>query len=180
MAVTLLTFSTPLTAGNTVYSARACGRQRGDGTWEGWIEFVPTDGGPVLASARETTQPNLVDLEYWATGVTPIYLEGSLERTLPRPTPSSPAPPPPPAHPGPATTASGARAAAILDPFSVYAKGEELLRRQLRALSRRHLIGIIETYRLAGRDEHDIDALSDAELIALIVTAVRLGRTAAS
>ena len=31
---------------------------------------------------RETTQPNLRALEYWATGLTPAYLEGALDRAL--------------------------------------------------------------------------------------------------
>src|SRR6266511_1499914 len=57
MAQTLLTFSIRLISGKTVYRARACGRERADGTWEGWIEFVPEAGGSVLASERETTQP---------------------------------------------------------------------------------------------------------------------------
>jgi hypothetical protein len=173
MAQTLLTFSIRLISGNTVYRARACGRERADGTWEGWIEFVPEDGGSVLASERETTQPNLVDLEYWATGLTPVYLEGALERTLTRrPQPQAGADEPP-AYAAPAS-ASLEAPAAILDPFSVYAKGEGLLRRQLRALGRRHLMGIIRTYRLAGDAELDLDVLGEPELIALIVSAVRL------
>jgi hypothetical protein len=35
---------------------------------------------------RLATQPNLTDLEYWATGSTAVYLEGALERTLAGPT----------------------------------------------------------------------------------------------
>src|SRR5262245_58882209 len=65
-----------------IFTAQACGREREGGLWEGWLEFVPHDGSAVLRSQRETTQPNLVDLEYWATGLTPIYLQGALERTL--------------------------------------------------------------------------------------------------
>jgi hypothetical protein len=53
-----------------------------DGLWEGWIEFIPTDGGAPLRSRRETTQPNRDDAVYWATGLTPVYLEGALERAL--------------------------------------------------------------------------------------------------
>ena len=40
--------------------------------------------GETLRSFRETTQPNLTDLRYWATGLTPVYLEGALERILPK------------------------------------------------------------------------------------------------
>jgi hypothetical protein len=50
--------------------------------WEGWIEFEPSDGGAAIRTPRETTQPNLKDLEYWATGLTEAYLEGALVRAL--------------------------------------------------------------------------------------------------
>ena len=101
MALTLLAFQSLLVNEDRVYRARSCGRERDDGTWEGWIEFVPEDGGPVLASARETTQPNLTDLQYWATGLTPVYLEGALERALTRTPRPAPGPPDPPAYDGP-------------------------------------------------------------------------------
>jgi hypothetical protein len=67
--------------GGALYFARAAGRQRDDGLWEGWLEFVPVDGsGLALLSARETTQPNRADLEYWAQGLTRVYLQGALVR----------------------------------------------------------------------------------------------------
>jgi hypothetical protein len=161
----------------TLYAARACGRQRGDGLWEGWIEFVPDDGTAVRRTARETTQPNLTDLEYWATGLTPVYLEGALERTLaqrrrPRPTP------PGPAYEEPASFGTAAdRAAAdedgtptaILDPFSVRAKGDDLLRAQLHALSPRQLRGIIRAYELATELDVLVETMTRPELIALIM-----------
>ena len=70
-----------VTAEGTLYEAHAWGRQREDGLWEGWIEFVPDDDGPVIGTGRETTQPNLTDLEYWATGLSPVYLQGAFDRT---------------------------------------------------------------------------------------------------
>jgi len=147
-----------------ILTAQACGREREDGLWEGWLEFVPDDGSAVLRSQRETTQPNLVDLEYWATGLTPVYLQGALERTL-TPPPASVVPPP---------VADVASAAGpVLNPFSVYAKGEELLRRQLGALGRRHLRTIIDGYELVDGSDMDLEALSTAELIELIVGVVR-------
>jgi hypothetical protein len=80
--VRLLVFPTALsTTDGQEYMAQAMGTQRTDGLWEGWIEFVPRDGA-VLRSPRETTQPNLTDLDYWATGLTAVYLEGALERAL--------------------------------------------------------------------------------------------------
>ena len=70
-----------IAADGTTYTARACGSEMPDGKWQGWVEFVPASGDPIR-SARETTQPNRRDTEYWATGLTPVYLEGSLKRTL--------------------------------------------------------------------------------------------------
>ena len=65
------------------YLARACGAPMPNDTlWQGWIEFIPVEGGPTIASGRETTQPNRTDTEYWATGLTPVYLEGALQRAL--------------------------------------------------------------------------------------------------
>src|SRR5205814_7666776 len=86
MAQVIMTYGHLLTSVNgPVYRARTCGRQRDDGLWEGWVEFVPFDGAPVLRSGRETTQPNLADLEYWASGLTRGYMEGALQRTVATP-----------------------------------------------------------------------------------------------
>jgi hypothetical protein len=68
------------------YEARACGRGRDDGLWEGWLEFTPSDGSDVIATERETTQPNRPDMLYWATGLTYAYIDGALARSL-RPPP---------------------------------------------------------------------------------------------
>jgi hypothetical protein len=76
----------------TRYEARACGGPMPGGIWQGWIEFVPVGGGEPVCSARETTQPNRTDTEYWATGLTPVYLEGALLRALDTPTPVVSAP----------------------------------------------------------------------------------------
>jgi len=66
-----------------VYVARAVGRGRKNGTWVGWIEFTPRgSGGIVRKSPIETTQPNRAALEYWASGLEPVYLEGALERAI--------------------------------------------------------------------------------------------------
>jgi hypothetical protein len=103
MADTLLQFNDPLTGSDgKTYVARVCGRPALDGGWEGWIELVPGDGSPVLRSRRETRQSDRGALEYWATGLTQVYLEGSLERTLHPPRFPEPAPLPEPAYDGPA------------------------------------------------------------------------------
>ncbi len=77
----IIPFSSTVTddTDHTTYRARAIGRERDDGIWEGFIEFE-TDSGTRLATDAETTQPNRTDLEYWITGIEPIYLEGALER----------------------------------------------------------------------------------------------------
>jgi hypothetical protein len=180
MATTLLEFQTRLHWAGHEYRARACGRPLTSNTWEGWLEFVPDDDGAVIASGRETTQPNLTDLEYWATGLTPVYLEGALERSVSRVT-RPPAPPlDPPAYDGPAAPRTSVDdpdlPRPVLDPFSVYAKGEDLLRQQLGALSARHLRTIVRAYELAG-PQVNLELLGNAELIALIVTGVRMNAT---
>lgn len=137
------------------YAPRVCARLADDGRWEGWIEFADVDKGAVVRSARETTQPTRDDAMYWATGLSRVYLEGALARTL-APAPRSPPPVahiepaydgPAPAEP-PADVASSARA--VLDPFEVYAQGERVLRQELSALDADHLRAIVRAYGLAG------------------------------
>ena len=65
----------------TNYLVRTYGDERLDGTWIGWVEFHPTDAAKgVLKTEQETSQPNLTDLEYWATGLEPVYFEGAFNR----------------------------------------------------------------------------------------------------
>ena len=86
MAHVLLTFRSRLvTEDGTAFIARVWGCKRDDGLWEGWIEFVAEDGGAVARTPRETTQPNLTDLSYWASGLGPVYLEGAFRRAGPFP-----------------------------------------------------------------------------------------------
>ena len=181
MAEIIATYGHLLTSTDgRVYTARACGRRCDDGLWEGWIEFVPSDGAAVIRSARETTQPNLGDLEYWASGLTAVYLDGALERTLTPPPVNTVPPRATPAYDEPepraATEDRTPAANAILDPFAVYAKGETLLRRQLGALAARHLRNIVRAYELTpDLDPEDVD---EPELIELIVASVRDRRAA--
>jgi hypothetical protein len=59
------------------------GLERADGTWEAWIEFREAqDPRLVRATDRETTQPNRQAVEYWATGLEPVYFEGAFERAV--------------------------------------------------------------------------------------------------
>jgi hypothetical protein len=163
------------------YIARACGRECDDGHWEGWLEFVPLDGGVVVRSARETTQPNRVDTEYWATGLTAIYLQGALRRALnpveivervldARPVYEGPA------SDRPIVSVSGARifrSHPVLNPFEVYEQGESLLRAQLKAIDAARLRDIIRGYSLTTDDTTALLRLSAAELTDMIIAAVR-------
>jgi hypothetical protein len=154
------------------YIARACGSDMADGRWQGWIEFVTADADAVR-SGRETTQPNRQDTEYWATGLTPVYLEGALRRAL-NPLRVPPEPHiPPPLFDGPASLEAPPPTESILNPFSVYRKGEALLRNQLAALSPWHLVNIAQAHRLTEADNATLSRLSAAALIELIVTGVR-------
>ncbi len=60
------------------YTVHAYGEARGDGNWEGWLEFH--SGGEVLRTNRETTQPDREALRYWASGLEPLYFDGAFAR----------------------------------------------------------------------------------------------------
>jgi hypothetical protein len=146
--------------------------------WQGWLEFDPVGGGETIRSQRETTQPNRADTEYWASGLTPIYLEGALKRALEGPPRIAVPVVRAPAFDGPAPSPTtvpveGIPARSVLNPFSVYEKGEPLLRRQLAALSAWHLVNIIGEYELSDAPADALNALPVAVLIEMIVEKVR-------
>ena len=81
MAELIREHSTRVQDGDTIYTVLIYAAERSDGTWEGWLEFHPTDKSkPVLRTGEETSQPSRVAIEYWAFGLEPIYLEGALAR----------------------------------------------------------------------------------------------------
>ena len=143
------------------YEARACGAPMPDGCWEGWIEFVPIAGGEPVRTSRETTQPNRTDTEYWASGLTPVYLDGALNRALREPRRVAFDSPP---------------RESIIDPFSVYANGEFHLRKQLNAMAAWHLVNIARDYELTAADVGALNRMSSHELIELVKTTTRKGR----
>jgi hypothetical protein len=177
MAQTVLQFDTSVVDATTgtEYRARVCGRDRDDGLWEGWIEFVNATTGTVLRTVRETTQPNLTDLKYWATGLTPVYLEGALARTLNPPKTAAPAVVSAPHYDGPAERRPPeyARPESILNPFSVYEKNPDLLAQELTALRAWHLRKIIRDYSLVDEDDVELERLTEPELGSLIMQRVR-------
>jgi hypothetical protein len=174
MAEVVHVFGEPLFLDGHPYSAQVAGRQAGH-VWEGWIEFAAADGSDVRRSPRETTQPDREALEYWATGLSPTYLEGAFRRALEPPTRRAS----PPAraarfdHPArPLVVDIVEPERAVLDPFSVGAKGEELLRRELGALRGWHLRNIIRAYDLVEPGV-DLETLHEPTLVDLIVEAVQ-------
>jgi hypothetical protein len=178
MAETLLVFQSPVMATDgTKYEARACGGEMPGGGWQGWLEFVPLAGGQPVRSQRETTQPNRVDTEYWATGLTPVYLEGALVRALAPPAVVPVALPQPSVFRGPVPSvvkrAAEVPAGSVLNPFSVYEKSEALLRNQLGALSAWHLVNIALEYELTDEPVERLNRLSAPTLVELIVGGTR-------
>lgn len=157
----------------TRFLARACATQVSENSWHGWIEFTPVDGGAVVRSPRETTQPNRAGVLYWATGLTPVYLEGALHRALRPPMRRAVSPPRDPVFDGPAPDLEPAPPAvdAIIDPYAVYAKSEDLLRRQLAALSTWHLVNIVRVYGI--RTPGDPNQLGSSDLIEAIIASAR-------
>jgi hypothetical protein len=182
MAEILLALPDVLITGNGhTYAAHAVGAETPLGQWEAWIEFIPVNGGAPATSPRETTQPNRTAAVYWATGLTAIYLEGALGRALGRTNRRRSGPKRQNgAVPAAANRAAAApRRAAVLDPFSVYEKGESVLRAELSALAAWHLVNIVTAYQLSADSEATLNALPPAALIDLIIAAVRQESTAA-
>lgn len=175
MAEVLMSFDEPIVHGAARYHARAVGRAAEDGMWEGWIEFEPLDTeGPVVVGPVESRQPASHDLAYWATGLTPIFLEGALKRALSpltvrvrvpeTPASSEPAPRMHTVPVGPPLPD------AVLDPFEIGGRSLDVLRQELGALNRPRLLNIIAAYELnpAGKD---LSWMTDAQLIHFIVIA---------
>ncbi len=115
-----------------------------------------------------------------------MYLEGALERALTPPTtpdadpvdvPAFDGPAPPLAGPGSIPAEPSVPTDSVLNPFSVYRKGEDVLRRQLGALSAWHLVNIILDYELSDQNQSALSSTPDPVLIELIVSQVKAGST---
>ena len=176
MAEVINTIEHPVLLNGVPYRAQIVGRPNGN-IWEGWIEFASDNGSDVRRTPRETTQPDRNALVYWSQGLSGTYLEGALARTLTRlkvtrhamPEPFFEAPEASPVieHAGPVEANR-----AVLDPFSVATKGEDLLRRELGALRGWHLRNIIRSYDLATPSAN-LEAMTEPQLVELIVAAVQ-------
>jgi len=182
MAVVLVDFENTIAgADGSRWAARACGRLGATNMWEGWIEFVPLDlDRKPIRSTRETTQPSREDLLYWATGLTPVYLSGALTRALEAPLIRTTPRRVKPHFDGPAPSVVHAPAPVpgvhpILDPFDVYAQGEDILIAQLDALDTSHLRDIARAYELMT-EEHATTA-TRLDLASTIVNGARAHAT---
>jgi hypothetical protein len=81
------------------FDGRVIGRQAGDGTWEGWLEFAPANGAAPLVTEVESRQQTRLQLRRWASWLTPVYAEGALHRAHPAALACAAAPGPAPDRP---------------------------------------------------------------------------------
>jgi hypothetical protein len=184
MSELLVKFDEPISAPDgRRYFAHAAGKETEAGLWEGWLEFVPLDdSSEAFCSERETTQPNRKNLDYWAQGLTLVYLQGALARaTAPKSAPrvraegqietsrfSAPRQQSrPPSN-------SSFKPRPILDPYAVYAQGEHILRSELGALSPEQVETIATAYGFTpARQPGDNGNPDSRELVDTVINGVR-------
>jgi hypothetical protein len=177
MAEVFVSFDQPVRDEVGEYHARAVGRRADDGMWEGWIEFTPfVPSEPVMVTSVESRQPERSHLAYWATGLTPVFLEGALERAK-RPVTVRVVPVEVPLTNGPkprdpvVSRVMPQGPEAVLDPFEIGGRSLDVLHQELGALNRPRLLNIITAFALNPGKE-DIAWMSDRQLTQFIVTAV--------
>ncbi len=159
----------------TEWVARSAGRQASDQMWEGWIEFSPVGGlKQPVRSPCESRQPNRKDLVYWATGLTPVYLEGAFARAISGPLVRQVPATGRPVFDGPAEATvemvtAPSTPTPTFDPYAVYSQGEMVLIDQLRALDLHRLRDIAISYELV--DLRTMDSLTTREQLAAAIAA---------
>ena len=82
MDAVLMQLSETVSDDRGTFHALVMARERNDGGWEGWLEFVPAaDNDSVrYATPIETRQHDRVTMERWASGLTVVYADGALAR----------------------------------------------------------------------------------------------------
>jgi hypothetical protein len=84
MAELLREYPTPVGGvDENAYVAQVWGQERDDGHWQVWLVFVPIRRGEPRRTDRETTQSSRDAAQYWAWGVSAVYLQGALTRSVP-------------------------------------------------------------------------------------------------
>ena len=156
MSTLLQSFETPVVRDGETWIAYLHGRDRADGTWEGWIEFVHATTGARLASPVETTQSSSDAVLYWATGLGAAYFDGALDRARD--------------HTHPRPEAAPVRVA----PPLVEAGTDRTVRDARREELEQHILGIFRRHQLV----HHVlrNALSDEIFSDPLVDAERTGR----
>jgi hypothetical protein len=76
-------FSEPFSDESRRFRVQAIGSMRSDGTWSGLLRFIDLASGQTFDTSQETSQPTREALQYWASGIEPVYLEGALKRATP-------------------------------------------------------------------------------------------------
>ena len=177
MAEVFATYDTAVVDESGAFRAQAVGRRGEDGMWEGWLEFIPIDGSTeVLKTPIESRQPEREHLAYWATGLTPVFLEGALHRARRAPTVrvrtvELPATDAPAERDVTVTRVMPAGPEPVLDPFEIASRNVDQLRQELTALNRPRLLNIIAAFELNPGGE-ELDHLTDHQLAHFIVVAV--------
>lgn len=146
------------------HTARACAREQAHGRWEVWFELEPEQGGSVLRTPVETTQPDRESAARWACGISRVYLNGALARASSSVRAEAPAR---------TLVESREEREAVLDPVEVAAGGEEHLRCRLGALSTAHLRDVARAQRALPASR--LARSTKRELVASIIASARSG-----
>jgi hypothetical protein len=182
MAEVLVQFDEPYRAPNgRAFVAQVCGQPLGNGRWEGWIQYMPTDGGDPVRTRRETEQFSRGDLRYWAAGLTRAQLQETLSRALNERQKNAPWQMPMPLafddiDPEERIifdSATVSNVAAIIDPFVLYAQGVHVLHEQLRLLDAAQLKAIIAEYNIPESEAATSARTFEESLVQRIVAEVQ-------
>ena len=148
------------------YFVNAVGESDVAGKWEVWLEFVPLDDAMPLVTQTETQQATRADAVRWANALTQTYVQGAFVRALRL----ADAPATRTAV-TPLRSSDYDRVATTIDPFAVFALGQDALQLQLRSFTRAELLTIIDAHEL-NPAQLSLAWLSDSQLVTFIVTAI--------
>lgn len=146
------------------YYVNVAAEHTSEGQWEAWLEFLPLDDSDPLLTDTETVQPTRGAVAHWAETLGEAYLQGAFERAMRQDAVRAAR-----IATGLYETGSLAPAAAI-DPFELFRLGKDVLRMELRPLTRAELLSIIELHEL-NPAQLRLARLSTSQLITFIATA---------